>query len=162
MTDTTQQNSAEPNDRDLVLTRLIDATPEALFRCWTEPELIKLWFAPKPWSVPSVKSDLRPGGVCNVTMADENGNEYPSPGQYLEIVPNQKLVFTDAYVGDWQPSPKAFFTCILTFTPEGGKTRYTAVARHWTPEDRKAHEEIGFYEGWSLCAAQMEEVARGL
>lgn len=149
-------------DRDLVLTRLIDASPEAVYRCWTDPALVPKWFAPKPWTTPRAELDVRPGGVSNVVMADENGNEYPSVGQYLEVVPNRKLVFTDAFVGNWQPSEKPFFTCVLTFEPENGKTRYTAVARHWTIEDRETHEKMGFHEGWGLCAAQMEEVAKGL
>ncbi len=160
---TTSANDPGPdNNRDLVLTRLIDASPEAVYRCWTEPDLMTRWFAPKPWSTPRASVDLRPGGANLVVMADENGTEYPSPGQYLEIVPNRKLVFTDAYVGDWQPSEKPFFTCVLTFEAEGGKTRYTATARHWTVEDREAHEKMGFHEGWGLCAAQLEEVAKSL
>ena len=160
---TTPANDPGPdNNRDLVLTRLIDASPEAVYRCWTEPDLMTRWFAPKPWSTPRASVDLRPGGANLVVMTDENGTEYPSPGQYLEIVPNRKLVFTDAYVGDWQPSEKPFFTCVLTFEAEGGKTRYTATARHWTVEDREAHEKMGFHEGWGLCAAQLEEVAKSL
>jgi uncharacterized protein YndB with AHSA1/START domain len=150
------------SNRDLVLTRLIDASPEAVYRCWTEPDLMRRWFAPKPWSTPRASVDLRPGGANLVVMADESGSEYPSLGQYLEIVPNRKLVFTDAYIGDWQPSEKPFFTCALTFEEEGGKTRYTATARHWTVEDRETHERMGFHEGWGLCAAQLEEVAKSL
>ena len=155
-------DSTIDSERDLVLTRLIDASPTAVYRCWTDPELMKKWFAPKPWSTPRVALDLRPGGGNVVVMADEAGTEYPNPGQYLEVVPNKKLVFTDAYVGDWKPSGKPFFTCTLTFDEEGGKTRYTAVARHWTQEDKEAHEKMGFHEGWGLCAAQLEEVAKEL
>ncbi len=158
MTDTAQTDS----NRDLVLARLIDASPEAVYRCWTDPALLPKWFAPKPWTTPRATLDVRPGGASTVVMADENGNEYPNPGQYLEVVPNRKLVFTDAYVGDWVPSEKPFFTCVLTFEPEGNKTRYTAIARHWNAADREAHEKMGFHEGWGLCATQMEEVARGL
>lgn len=148
--------------RDLVLTRLIDASPEALYRCWTEPSLMTQWFAPKPWSTPRAELDLRVGGANVVVMADPDGNEFPNPGQYLEIVPNKRLVFTDAFVGDWKPSEKPFFTCVLTFEKEGDKTRYTAVARHWTVEEKEAHEKMGFHEGWGLCAAQMEELAKTL
>lgn len=150
------------NDRTLVLTRVIDASPEAVFRCWTEPKLIKQWFAPRPWTTPSVDIDVRVGGSSATTMADENGVEYPNAGQYLEIVPNEKIVFTDAYVGDWVPSDKPFFTCELTFENVGGKTRYTARALHWTKDDRDAHEKMGFHEGWGMCATQLEEVAKTL
>jgi Uncharacterized conserved protein len=150
----------EDTERDLVLTRIINAPPEKVYRCWTEPKLLKQWFAPRPWSTPSVETDVRPGGASRVTMADESGTEYPNPGQYLEVVPNRKLVFTDAYIGDWQPSEKPFFTAILLFDDAGdGRTRYTAIARHWNAEDAIAHKQMGFHEGWGLCAAQLEEVA---
>jgi len=144
--------------KELTLTRLIDATPDKVYRAWTDPELLKQWFAPKPWSTPRVTLDLRPGGANLVVMADEAGNEYPNPGQYLEIVPNERIVTTDAYTGDFQPSGKPFMTLVLTFVPEGSKTRYTATVRHWSEEDRAQHEAMGFHEGWGRCADQMEAV----
>lgn len=49
------------DERELVLTRVLKATPKQLFRAWTEPELMKQWFAPKPWTMPEVEVDLRPG-----------------------------------------------------------------------------------------------------
>lgn len=154
---TTQDNAkTQDTGRDLVLTRLIDAPAEKIYAAWTQPELLTQWFAPKPWSTPRAVLDVRVGGASVVTMADENGTEYPNPGQYLEVVPNEKLVFTDAYVGDWEPSGKPFMTVIITLTPEGGKTRYTALARHWTAEDRKTHEQMGFHEGWGMCTDQLE------
>ncbi|HEY8577436.1 MAG TPA: SRPBCC family protein [Devosia sp.] len=150
----------QDTDRDLVLTRILHAPRQNVYRCWTEPELIKQWFAPKPWSTPKAVVDLRPGGGNLITMADESGAEFPNAGQYLEIVPNEKLVFTDAYTGDWTPSEKPFFTAILTFEDAGdGKTKYTAVARHWSAEDAENHKQMGFHEGWGMCAAQLEALA---
>src|ERR1700716_4173672 len=112
-----------PNE--LVLTRLIDAPREKLFRCWTEPSLIKQWFAPKPYTTPVAEVDLRVGGASNVVMQAPDGQEIPCPGTYLEIVPDRKLVFTDAYTGDWVPKDgKPFMTAIITFDDEEGKTRY--------------------------------------
>ncbi|WP_338607435.1 SRPBCC family protein [Pelagibacterium nitratireducens] len=154
---------ATPNtDKELVLDRLIDAPRDKVYRCWTEPDLIKQWFAPKPWTTPKVEIDVRPGGANTVTMADPEGNEYPNPGIYLEVVPNEKLVFTDAFTAGWQPTDKAFFTCELTFADEGGKTRYIARAKHWTLEDKQQHEQMGFHEGWGICADQLEALAKTL
>ena len=79
----------------------------------------------------------------------------PNRGVYLEVVPNQRLVFTDAYTQAWEPSPKPFMTVILTFENHEGKTRYTAVARHWTVADREAHEQMGFHQGWGICTDQL-------
>ncbi|MDB5587398.1 MAG: putative glutathione S-transferase-related transrane protein [Devosia sp.] len=156
MTDT------EDESRELSLTRLIDAPREKVYRAWTQPDLLVQWFTPKPWTTLRADMDVRPGGASMVVMADPDGNEYPNPGQYLEVVPNEKLVFTDAYIGGWVPSPKPFMTGTLTFADEGGKTRYTAVVRHWTVEDRKAHEAMGFYTGWGLATDQLEALVKTL
>jgi hypothetical protein len=75
------------------------------------------------------------------------------------VVKNEKLVFTDAYTRAWEPSAKPFMTAIVTFADEGGKTRYTARALHWTAEDRKTHEDMGFHQGWGQCADQLAALA---
>ena len=152
----------ENSDRELVLTRLIDAPREKLYRAWTDAELLKQWFAPKPWTTPHAELDVRPGGASLVVMRSPDGNDMPCPGVYLEVVPNQRLVFTDAYTSAWQPSQKPFMTVILTFEDEGGKTRYTARVRHWTVADREAHEKMGFHQGWGQCADQLAALAATL
>ncbi|MCD7059459.1 SRPBCC family protein [Pelagibacterium xiamenense] len=157
--------SADANfdeSRILVLNRLIDAPREKVFRCWTDPELLPQWFAPKPWTAPRAELDVRPGGTCFVVMADPEGNEYPNPGVYLDVVPNERLVFTDAFTAAWEPSDKPFFVAELTFADEGGKTRYIARAKHWRVEDKLEHEKMGFHEGWGICADQLEALARTL
>jgi uncharacterized protein YndB with AHSA1/START domain len=88
-------------------------------------------------------------------MRSPEGDEFPNPGVYLEVVENERLVLTDAYTRAWEPSEKPFFTLVLTFEDEGGKTRYTARARHWTVADRENHEKMGFHEGWGQCADQL-------
>ena len=145
----------ETSDRELVLTRLIDAPREKLYRAWTDATLLKQWFAPLPWTTPHAELDVRPGGASNIVMRSPEGNDMPCPGVFLEVVPNQRLVFTDAYTSAWQPSQKPFMTVILTFEDEGGKTRYTARVRHWTVADREAHEKMGFHQGWGQCADQL-------
>lgn len=145
---------------ELVLTRLIDAPREKLFRCWTEPALMKQWFAPAPHTTPIAEVDLRVGGANRVVMKSPEGQEFACPGTYLEIVPNQKLVFTDAYTGNWMPSGKPFMTAIITFEEEAGKTRYTARVRHWSKEDYDTHVKMGFHEGWGKCADQLAALAK--
>lgn len=153
---------ANTADRELVLSRLIDAPREKVYRAWTDPDIMKQWFAPRPWTTPRIELDLRPGGATLFVMRDPEGNEYPNHGVYLDVVPNERLVFTDAYTKAWQPSDKPFFTAVVTFADEGGKTRYVARALHWSVEDREAHEKMGFHEGWGQCADQLEAVARTL
>ena len=116
------------DDRELVLTRLIDVPREKLWRCWTEPKLMVQWFTPPPWKTIHAETDVRAGGSSYVVMKGPEGQEMPNRGVYLEVVKNERLVFTDAYTRAWEPSAKPFFTAVLTFENEGGKTRYTAGA----------------------------------
>jgi uncharacterized protein YndB with AHSA1/START domain len=150
------------DDRELVLTRLIDAPPEKVYRCWTEPALLKQWFAPKPYETPVVEVDLRPGGSSLFVMRGPDGRDMPNRGVYLEIVPNERLVSTDAFTEAWQPSAKPFMTLILTFVKQGDKTLYTARVRHWTIEDRDVHEKMGFHVGWGICTDQLAALAATL
>jgi uncharacterized protein YndB with AHSA1/START domain len=146
---------------DLVLELVLDAPPEKLYRGWTEPELMKQWFAPRPWTTPKVDNDLRPGGRAYVTMASPEGQEFPNNGIYLEHIPNQKIVFTDAFTEGWKPAGRPFFVGELTFTDLGsGKTKYRAVARHWTEEAKNEHEKMGFHGGWEMCARQLEALTK--
>jgi uncharacterized protein YndB with AHSA1/START domain len=146
-------------ERELVLTRLIQAPRAKLWRAWTEPELLKQWFAPLPYTTPVVELDLRPGGRCLVVIRDPEGRDWPNPGVYLDLVENERLVFTDAYVSAWEPSSKPFMTAIITFADEGPGTRYTARVLHWTVADRAEHEKMGFHQGWGQCADQLAAVA---
>ncbi len=148
---------------DLVLRREIDVPREKLWRCWTEPDLLKQWFCPKPWGVARAELDLRPGGCCNVTMLSPEGEEFPNAGIYLEVTPNECLVFTDAYTTGWVPSAKPFMTGVITFEDlGGGRTTYTAIAKHWTAADRDQHLEMGFHEGWGKATDQLAELAATL
>ena len=149
-------NTPSPSsDRELVLTRLIDAPREKVYRAWTDPALLKQWFAPLPYTTPAAELDVRPGGANLIVMRAPDGREMPNRGVYLEVIPNERLVFTDAFTKAWEPSAKPFMTVILTFENEGGRTRYTARVRHWTVADREAHEKMGFHQGWGQCTDQL-------
>ncbi len=149
-------------DTDLILTREINAPREVLYMCWTTPEHLVHWFVPKPHRVTSCELDVRVGGKFNTTFEVE-GAEMPNNGVYLEVIPNEKLVFTDAYSEGWKPSPEPFMTAILTFEDAGpGRTRYTAVARHRSKDSAEQHRQMGFHDGWGTVVDQLEAYARGL
>jgi uncharacterized protein YndB with AHSA1/START domain len=150
-----QAESVTTETRELSLTRIINAPPEKVYRAWTEPELLKQWFAPRPWTTPHAELNVRPGGGNLIVMKGPGGQEFPNKGIYLEVVTNERLVFTDAYTESWEPSLKPFMTVILTFEKHEGKTRYTARVRHWTVADRETHEKMGFHAGWGQCADQL-------
>ena len=87
---------------EMSFTRLLDAPADKLFKLWTDPSRMGEWFCPKPWPVTDVKMEIRPGGASTMTMKGPNGETMPNPGQYLEIVPNRRIVFTDAFIVDWK------------------------------------------------------------
>jgi uncharacterized protein YndB with AHSA1/START domain len=147
---------------ELSLTRLIAAPRAAVWRCWTEPDLVKQWFTPRPWTTPVVEMDVRTGGVSHMIFRGPDGEEFANDGVYLEVVPGKRLVFTDAYRAGWVPSAKPFMTGIVTLADEAGGTRYDAVVRHWTAEDRTQHEAMGFHDGWGKATDQLEALARTL
>ncbi len=147
---------------DLVLTREVNAPREVLFTCWTTPEHLVHWFVPKPHKVSACTLDVRAGGACNTTF-DIDGTQMENNGVYLEVVPNEKLVFTDTYTAGWKPNPEPFMTAIVTFEDiGGGRTRYTAIARHRNAEAAKTHADMGFHDGWGTVVTQLEEYAQGL
>jgi uncharacterized protein YndB with AHSA1/START domain len=152
----TPAKEASTSERELVLTRIIDASPEKLFRAWTEPALLVQWFTPAPWKTIRADVDVRAGGSSCIVMQSPEGQEFPNLGVYLEVIPNKKLVFTDAYTKAWEPSDKPFMTGIMTFEDLGsGKTRYTARVLHWTKEDYDTHVKMGFHEGWGKATDQL-------
>lgn len=145
-------------EHELSITRLIAASPKTVYRVWTERT--GEWWAPKPYTTPVVELDLRPGGRGRMDMRAPDGTDMPNEGIFLEVVPNRKLVFTDAFKAGWIPQDP-FMLVIVTFEPEGTGTRYTARVRHWSEETLKRHEAMGFHEGWGIVAGQLAEIAEG-
>lgn len=147
---------------DLCLVRTLAAPRHLIWACWTDPRHIRHFFVPAPHRVTSVDIDLRVGGRFN-TVFEVEGKLMDNRGVYLEVVPQERLVFTDAYTEGWKPAPEPFMTAILLLgdAPEGGTT-YTAIARHRTPDSRKAHADMGFLDGWGTVATQLEAYAKSL
>lgn len=149
-------------DLDLVLTRTLDAPRALLFECWTLERHLPHFFVPRPHRVTHCRLDPRTGGAFETTF-EVDGQEMRNNGVYLEVIENEKLVFTDGYTEGWKPTPDPFMTAIVLFEDAGeGRTTYTAIARHRSAEKAEAHRAMGFHEGWGTVADQLEAYARGL
>lgn len=153
------RDPAPDPELDLGLSRLVAATPAQIWRCWTEPALLRQWWTPKPVETLEAEIELRPGGRFYTLMRLPDGKTMPVEGTFLELVPQRRLVFTDTLRAGWRPAPEPFFTAIVTIAPEGTGTRYTARALHRSPEGRKTHEEMGFHQGWGTTLSQLEALA---
>ncbi len=154
------------SESDLILERIVDVSPELVFRAWTTPKHLTPWFCPKPYRTIECEIDLKPGGIFFVQMADPNGNKLPAtPGCYLEIVPNRRLVWTSALGPGFRPHDSSvapwFFTASLTFDPHGdGGCKYTATAIHATKVHAAAHDKMGFTHGWAIVLDQLVEYVK--
>ncbi len=147
---------------DLVMERVVDVPPELVWMAWTQPEHLKPWFTPAPWTTVECEIDLRPGGLFRTVMRSPEGDLFPNVGCYLEIVPNRKLVWTDTLEAGYRPARRApgancpfVFTAAILLEPHGTGTKYTAIVMHGDAGSRAKHEAMGFAEGWGTALDQL-------
>lgn len=154
----------QPDPRlDLTLERVIDVPPDRVWAAWTQPEQLKPWFTPAPWSTVDAEIDLRPGGIFRTVMRSPEGQDFPNLGCYLEVVPNERLAWTNTLLPGFRPAaPPAsdhcggfLFTAVISLAPEGTGTRYRALVIHGDEAGRARHEELGFSEGWNAALDQL-------
>ncbi len=157
------------SDQDLVLERVLDAPLDLVWKAWTTPELLKRWWAPRPYETPEAEMDLRPGGRFYIRMTGPDGFDLVGEGCFLEVAERERIVWTDALLPGYRPAGEVQncggfpFTTILSFEDNGdGRTRYRAVALHRNAEEAETHVKMGFQEGWGTCADQLGEVAKEL
>jgi uncharacterized protein YndB with AHSA1/START domain len=130
---------------DLVLSRVVDVPPERVWRAWTEPELLKQWFCPKPWMTTECEIDLRPGGKWHFVWRQTDGAEMEMHGEYREISPPERLVSTESWGGDW---PETLNTILLT--EDDGRTTITVTVLYPSMGARDAALETGIKHGMNL------------
>ena len=150
---------------DLSFSRVVDVPRPLLWRAWTEPELLKPWFCPLPWKTIACEIDLRPGGMFRTTMQSPEGMEFPNAGCYLEVVPNEKLVWTNALLPGYRPSQPAatcgaeeaafMFTAMIQLADAGEGTRYSATVIHADEVGCSKHAAMGFEAGWGTALDQL-------
>jgi uncharacterized protein YndB with AHSA1/START domain len=149
---------------DLVLERVVDVPPNLVWAAWTMPEYVKQWFTPAPWQTVDCEIDLRPGGVFRTVMRSPEGQEFPNLGCYLEVIENEKLVWTAALKPGYRPQNSAggipLFTAVILLEPHGAGTKYTAIAIHGDEEGAKTHAKMGFYDGWGKALDQLVALAK--
>ena len=146
--------------QDLVISRVLRAPRATLWRAWTEPELLKEWWCPKPWTSEVRAFDLRAGGDFHIVMRGPDGGLSDNPGCFLDIVPQERLVFTSLLTGGWRPAtPWLPFTAVITMADEGDGVRYIAQVMHPDQATRDKHEAMGFFDGWGTCIDQLDAFA---
>ena len=163
-----------PNAKlDLSFTRVVNVPRALVWRAWTEPELLKPWFCPSPWKTIDCEINLYPGGLFRTTMQSPEGAEFPNAGCYLELVPLEKLVWTNALLPGYRPCKPApvgaineadfLFTAMVELADVAGGTRYTATVIHADEAGCQKHAAMGFEAGWGAALDQLVAmVQRGI
>lgn len=149
-------------DLDLSLDLVLAAPRDKVWQALTQPELIQQWFAPHPYTIPECRVDLRCGGEFYTLMQAPNGEQFANSGCYLLVNAPETLYWTDALSPDFRPSEQGFMTVQVRLSEHGEVTGYHVRVLHRTSEDRQRHESMGFVDGWTQCAKQLEAVAARL
>ena len=153
---------ADATGHDLVLIRTLAASPAHVYRCWTEAELLKRFFAPAPGITKEAVIEPWPGGRFFTHMYFEEYGDIQGEGCVLLAEPGRRLVFTDALSKGFRPNESPFFSADITFTEVAGGCEYKVIAKHATPDAAAKHAEMGFESGWGMVAEQLEAVAQAL
>lgn len=149
------------SDREIIITRVLNAPRELVFKAWTEPKHIEQWFGPRGFTTRVTEMDLRPGGQCRYVMIGPDGKEYPSKGVFREIVPSERIVTTDEFDEGIEKVldadlPQGMVITVM-FEDFEGKTRLTIQIVHESADDRRKHEEMGVLAGWNSSLDCLDE-----
>lgn len=156
---------------DLQFERVVDVPREKIWAAWTTPKLLMPWFCPLPWKTVECEIDLRAGGKFNFTMQSPDGKQFPNHACYLEIIKNEKLVWTNALEPGFRPAKQPepspghecaefLMTASILLEVVASSTKYTALVQHANVEARIAHEKMGFEEGWGACLDQLVAIIK--
>ena len=156
---TTLQPTIDPK-LDFAIERFIDAPVRLVWEALTKPEHHKEWYMPREWGrVTRAELDLRPGGIVRIDIAVANGQEVPNLGCVLEVVPQERLVWTSMLFPDYRPAvfDDIPITAIMTMESAGSGTRYVFTALHRSEKDLAENKASGFYQGTEIAIAQLAE-----
>ena len=150
-----------PTDEQILITREFDAPKHLVYKAWTTPELVQRWWTARRGAMKIAEIDLRVGGKWRYVMETEDGMEVGFHGEYREIVPNERIVSTEAYEGIPDADANAAVNT-LTLTEVDGRTTLSVLVEHKNKEGRDMHIESGMEDGLQDALDLLEQVAVSL
>jgi len=150
MSKSTSSLTTPPAERTLTTTRVFDAPRELVYRAWTDPRQLALWFPPEHFTAPVCQLDVRPGGALRIDMKGDDdagdfaGAVFPAVGVYREVVPNERLAFT---LKGLEEGPPPMVLTTVIFEDQGRKTKLTIHQTADTIADYDVLRKIGATEG---------------
>lgn len=154
-------DAAGGGDAGIEIHRAFDAPRDLIFRIWTDPRYVALWWGVEGATNPTCQMDVRPGGKWRIDMRTASGVLYPNAGEYLDVVPNERLVYTDVPVASspaWHGSPPGVAVHTVTFEDEGDRTGVTLHVRFSTVVDRDRLAARGYKDGLGQAFDRVERL----
>src|SRR3984893_16378762 len=151
----------EPGKQEMVITREFDAPRELVFKAFTDPKLVPLWWGPRYLSTEVDKMDVRPGGQWRFINRDAEGNEYAFHGVYHEVLAPERVIDTFEFEGLPETGHVTLETMRLEALP-GGRTRLTTQSVYQSIADRDATLQSGMEEGLNETYERLAELLRAM
>jgi uncharacterized protein YndB with AHSA1/START domain len=158
----------EQHKEDLVITRVFDAPLKRVWQAWSEPEYLKKWWGPKEYSCPDCEIEFRVGGKYLYSMQGTDGKKIWITGNYKEIIPNQKIVFTDSFSdekGNIVPSEDYGMQGIplemivtVNLEEENGKTKMTIIHEGFPAGEHHKGANIGWNSSFDKMAELLNQI----
>lgn len=149
---------ATPSDREVVVTRVVDAPRRLVFDAMSNPKHVPQWLTgPEGWTMPVCEIDLRPGGAWRYVYRQPDGAEMTLQGSYREVAPPQRIVSTESWGAEW---PETINTLVLT--EAAGQTTITMTIRYPSQEARDAALRSGMKDGMDQGFARLDGLLASL
>ena len=145
-----------PSDREIAFTRVFERPRHLLFEAWTTPEHLRHWWGCEGSSITRCDIDLHVGGAWHLVMRMADGSSHPFQGVYREIVPNERLVYSERYDAPHIGSPEWLTT--VNFDDFEGATRLTHTILHRSRELRDGHLQAGMEAGTVQTLNRLDEL----
>ena len=152
---------------ELVVTRIFDAPRELIWKAWTDPEHFMRWWGPKDFTAPFCTMDFREGGKYLYSMRSPEGRDYWSTGVYLEIVPLERIVYSDSFSdAEGNVVPATYYDMgtdfpletivTVTFEDQAGKTKMTLIHAGMPAGQMKEMTGAGWNESFDKLAESLK------
>ncbi|MBA2469062.1 MAG: SRPBCC family protein [Chloroflexia bacterium] len=159
MSNPSEQVAESTADREVVITRVFDAPARLLFEAYGKPEHIQRWFGPRGWPVTLCEMDFRVGGRYRFAMTGPDGTRgTPFGGEYLEIEPDRKIVYDNAFE---TPGAERMIVTI-TFEEDAGRTTLTVTTLFGSVAMRNAHMGAGYEQGVGSGLDQLADLVAAM
>jgi uncharacterized protein YndB with AHSA1/START domain len=157
-------------DRLLTLSRWFDAPRERVWTAWTDPSQLAAWWGPHGYANPAAIAETHPGGRLRIVMRSKDGIDYPVVGEFVEVDPPSRLVFTesaDEAPDEWRATLDAYrsatpagtplrMVVTVSFEERDGGTQLTVATTFTSDDDRDAVMRMGAVSGWSESLEKLE------